>query len=382
MPTAVAQRTSGTPSTEHYVPDYIIEVEGVALDPQARGDILDIKVVMDMDNMTSLQLSVNNWDDRTLAFKYSDTATFDIGNRIHVQMGYVDRLVSLMRGQISTLTPHFPAAGPPTIGVSALDGMLKLRDRKPTDKDVKKFENKADWEIAKIIAERNGLKAKVTEEGEVHALVWQKNQDDAAFLMERAKRIDFDVFVRTDPDSGEDTLHFIKPPDKRDGAASKTYVFTWGKNLIDFHPKLTLSNQVAAVTVRGWNPAAKQVISYKATHKDLKGGDKGKGVSGPQAAEQRVGGKQNVTVDAPIATVEEAKKLAVALLQEKAYQFITGSGNVIGLADLRPGDNLELQELGSRFSGDYYIKKVVHTLNSAGYKTAFEVRRVYDGGLK
>jgi hypothetical protein len=49
---------------------------------------------------------------------------------------------------------------------------------------------------------------------------------------------------------------------------------------------------------------------------------------------------------------------------------------------MRPGDNLKLSFLGKRFSGDYYVKKVEHTLGSNGYLTNFDVRRVYDGESK
>src|SRR5262249_26207507 len=147
------------------------------------------------------------------AFKYSDTPTFDVGNRVHVSMGYADSLRSMLRGQIATLSPRFPESGPPTLNVSVLDGMLKLRDRQPASGDVKRFEQMPDWKIAQMVARRNGLRAEVTQEGETHDEVVQKNQDDAQFLMERAKRIDFDCFVQTDPETGEDVLFFVRPRD-------------------------------------------------------------------------------------------------------------------------------------------------------------------------
>jgi phage protein D len=136
---------------------------------------------------------------------------------------------------------------------------------------------------------------------------------------------------------------------------------------------------VASVTVRAWDARNKAVITYKATSSDLPGASRG-GTSGPAAAESKLAGKQEVVVDAPVTSAEEAKNLAITLLRERAYEFITGSGQVIGLPDLRPGSNLELNGLGKRFSGAYYIKKVEHTLGSSGYMTQFDVRRVFDGG--
>ena len=81
--------------------------------------MLELKVVMDMENLTSFELTINNWDDQTFAFKYSDTHTFDVGNRVHVQLGYADRLRSMMRGHDHhAVTPRFPESGQPTIGVT------------------------------------------------------------------------------------------------------------------------------------------------------------------------------------------------------------------------------------------------------------------------
>jgi len=374
---ATTLQTSGVP-TDYYAPNYKVEVGGKELGPDIRGDVLDVKVVMDMDNMTSCDLTVNNWDDRKRVFKYSDTETFDIGKQIHVQMGYADRLVSMMRGQVSSLSPRFPESGPSTIGVSALDGMLALRDKNPGPDDVKQFVNKADYEIAQIVAQRNKLKVVVTPEGEKHAIVVQKNQDDAQFLIERAKRIDFDCYVLTDPGSGEATLHFEKPRDGRQGG-SRVYQFEWGKNLINFTPTLNMGNQVSEVTVNGWNPNTKKGISKTARLEDLP--CKGKGLTGPGAVMKSLGSKNKVVVKEPVTSEQEARDLAISLLAERAYDFLTGTGQVIGLPDMRPGDNLELKGLGTRFSGLYYVKRVEHSLGSSGYKTDFQVRRICDGGL-
>jgi len=367
--------------TDYYAPDFKLEVENAALDPESKDDVLDLKVVMDMENMTSAQLTINNWNDKTFDLKYTDAKTFDIGNRVHVQLGYAGSLKSMMRGQIATMSPRFPASGQPTIELTVLDGMLKLRDRKPAENEQKKYVDKTDSDIAKLIAQRNGLDADVTETDETHPLVVQKNQDDASFLMERAKRIDFDCFIVTDEATKKDTLHFVRPTDARDGETVRVYTFEWGRSLIQFSPTLTLSRQVASVTVRGWDPTTKEPIVYKATKDDLPGGAGG-GESGPAAAGKNLGGKEEVVVDAPVHSKEEAQALAIALLRERAYEFITGSGRAIGLPDLRPGDNVDIAGIGKRFSGRYYVKKVEHSLGSGGYFTQFDVRRVYDGGLK
>jgi phage protein D len=384
MSATTSLRVSGVPATDYYAPNFKVEVEGRELDPEAKGDVLDLKVTMELDNLTSFDLTVNNWDDKRFGFKYSDTTIFDVGNRVHIRMGYADDLRFMASGIISTLTPNFPDSGPSTLGVTGVDAMMKLRDRKPVGVDVKKFVQQADWEIVEQIATRNKLAVKVKREGIKHPLVVQKNQDDAQVLMERAKRIDYDCYIRIDPDTGRDTLYFLSPTDARDGRPVRIYVFEWGKSLISFSPQLKLGHQVGKVTVRGWDPRTKSPITYTATPQDLPGaaGGAGSGDTGPELATKRLNDKQDVVVDQPVASLQEARDLAMSLLRERAYGFLTGSGQVIGLPDLRPGDNVELQGLGKRFSGEFYVTKVEHAIGGSGYTTHFDVRRTKDGGTE
>jgi uncharacterized protein len=386
---------SGAVPTRQYAPDFRVEVEGAELDPATKGDVLDLKVTMDMVNMTSVDLTFNNWDDRRLSFKYSDTDKLNVGNRIHVLLGYSGRLVSVMRGQINSISPKFPQSGSPTVTVSVLDGMQLLKDRRPAEGEEIKYTGKADWEIAQAIASRNGMRAEVTEDGPVYDEVVQKNQDDAQFIMERAKRIDFDCYVHVDPDTEEAVLRFVRPTDDRAGSRSRVHDLLWCQKaqvlsgfeptddfevLLSFDPTLTLSNQVSQVTVRGWDSNTKQAIVVTASASDLPGSGGG-GSSGPQEASRALGNRQDVVVDAVVTSEEEARRLAEALLRERAYEFITGSGEILGRPDLRPGDNVNLIGLGRRFSGQYYVKKVDHALGQQGFTTRFEARRVFDGGV-
>lgn len=373
-------RQSGVP-VEYYAPDFSVQVAGQYLDPTTKGDILDVKVTMDKDNLTGFELTINNWDDKNFKFKYSSSGTFDVCNRVFIKMGYANKLLAMTQGIITSMTPRFPESGPSTIVVSGTDALIKLRDRKPGPKDKVTFEGWTDWQIASEVAKRNHLKFKATEEGESHDIVVQKDQDDLKFLMERAKRIDFECFIRVDPDTGEDVLHFVKPTDARGGGPVRVYVFEWGKSLISFNPQLKLGEQVGTVTVRGWDFRTKDIIKYTAVPSDLP--ELGsRSMSGPAAVQKCMPEKNENVPDQPVTSPKEARDLAIALLRERAYEYLTGTGQVIGIPDLRPGDNVELTGLGKRFSLTYYVKKVVHSLGSSGYTTQFEVRSPFDGGIE
>jgi uncharacterized protein len=377
--------TSGVPQTDYYAPAFKVTVEGKDLDPESLKEILDIRVVMDMENMTSFDFTIANpwhYKDPEVEFKYSDAKLFDLGNRVHVELGYVDRMLPMVAGIITRLSPKFPDSGPPTITVSGQDNMVKLRDKKPGKGDIKYYTNKADWEIAQVVAARNKLPVELgTKKGPKHPIVVQRNQDDASFLMERAKRIDYDCYIDVDPKTKKDTLFFLSPTDGHISSKRLTYVFEWGKSLVSFAPELTAARQVSAVTVKGWDPKKKARISYTATKNDL-AGKKSAGTSGPEVAEKKLDKKEEVVVDWPVQTEEEAKALAISLLRERAYEFLTASGQAVGLPDMRPGDNVEIKGVGLRFSGQYYVTRVEHSLGNNGYSTAFTVRRSWDGGTK
>jgi phage protein D len=380
---------------DRYAPEFDVRIEGVELDPTTKNDILDIKVHRDIDEMSGFDLELNNWDDVNLKFKHSDSRAFRLGSRVSVRLGYADKLLTVASGTISTLAPKFPDGASPTVSVSGVDGMLKLKDRKPAENEEKIYRNMPDWRIAEQVAQRNKLRIVTTQEGPTHDRVVQKNQDDASFLMERAKRLDFDCFLLPDPNTGEETLYFIKPTDGRDGRPIRLYRLTYQPglttgptaqpeglvpNLLDFTPTLTVSQQVSKLTVRGWDPRTKQQIAFTATAENLPAGqNSADGENGPQAADSAAGGRQEVLVDAPVTSDQEARELAIALLRERSYEFITATGRVAGLPELRPGDNVEIYGLGMRFSGTYFVKRVEHTLGSSGFFTTFTGRRIHQG---
>ncbi|MEV6345884.1 hypothetical protein [Actinoplanes sp. NPDC051851] len=394
--TSPASRALVAPA-DRYAPEFRVDIEGLELDPATKNDVLELKVYRDVEDMSGFDVTLNNWDDTTLTFKHSDSPRFTVGQRVVVQIGYADRLWTVVTGTISTLSPQFPDSAASTVAVSGVDGMQRLKDSKPAEGVPKIYTDRTDAEIAAEIAARNQLRIVATASAPRYEQVVQKNQDDATFLMERAKRIDFDCFMLPDEGTGADTLYFIRPTDGRDGTPVTLWRLAYGPglatgpssqpaglvpNLISFTPTLTLAKQVGKVTVRGWDPRTKQAITATASAADLPrpADASGSGDSGPQAADSALQGRQDVVIDAPVDSDEEARELAISLLRERAYEFVTGTGRIAGLPELRPGDNVEIAGVGRRFSGTYYVKRVEHSLGSGGFFTDFTARRIYDGG--
>ena len=375
------QLSTARPDVSYYAPRARVEVQGKELGPEVAADLISTSVTLEVDQLASFSLTVNNWNATTLSFSYSNTGLFDVGHTVHLQLGYADRMVSVMRGAITSISPAFPESGPPTITINGQDSLVLLRQRDAKGSDQRKFTNMSDGEIAEVIARRNGLVPKVDKRSENHPVVFQRDLDDLKFLLERAKCVDYDCYIVNDPASGKDELHFENPSDGRDAQRTRVYDLRWGRDLIQFDPTITIARQVAAVTVRGWDPQTKSVIEGHADLNDVPG-KTDKGTTGPALAKDRLRDKTDVVVDRPVQSKQEADNVARSILRSRANEFFTGTGRCIGQPEMRPGDNIRLSGLGQRYDGTYYVTKTVHTFNASGYLTEFSVRRDFDGGVE
>ena len=365
---------------EQYAPRFRVSARGANLEAEVLNDVLQVRVTLEKDNLTSYSLTLNNWQEdfvRLPRFKYSDSDTFNIGTELRIEMGYGNEMLTLVSGPVTSLSPSFPESGTPTLEVGGKNPLFRLKNSKPKDNDCVTFKEKEDWEIASEIAMRNEIPIEVTKQGPKRREVIQKrDQDEATFLLDLAKRIEFDLFMLPDQKTGVEKLYFVKPQDGRDARPVTVFEYTWGENLIEFTPKLSVEDQVSAVTVRGWDPRTKQTVQYRATAQDLPVAD-GAGNSGATASmSASPRGKEDVIVDASVMDIEEAKKLAISRLTQSAYRYKTGSGRVMGEPKMRPGDNLQLRGIGKRFSGLWHVVQVDHSFGSGGFITSFQVEKL------
>jgi phage protein D len=368
------------PDARAYAPEVQVTVDSQELGPDETLDIIDLRVTLQKDQLGGFSITLDNAvaayeqqssSSRSVAmFKYTDRGIFDVTTEVTVAMGYAGNVQQLLFGEVATFAPTFPQGGLPMLTVTGADRLSLLRRSCPGNDVSKAFKNLADWEIAKRIADRHGLDFNATQQGLKHPIVMQKDKDDLDFLMERAKTIGYDLYIDIN-DQGNDRLNFVKPLDQSDSRPVQTFDYEWGTSLRSFSPQLKATRQVGSVTVRGWDPRTKQKIEYKATVADLPQ-TPGSGDTGPDKATD----KSDVVVDMPVSSIDDARTRAVAMLERKANQFGTASGEVMGDPALRPGSIVNISGVGARFSGAYSVTKTEHVFGSGGYTTSFEVERI------
>jgi len=348
---------------DFYVPAFEIKVGGKKLELEIRRDIVNVSYTDSLERMDSFSFTVTNWDAERRGFKYLDfdKSPFKVGNVVEIFMGYSDDLRKMIYGEIKTLEPNFPPSGNPTLNIRGLNILARLGIRQETHH----YKERTDGHIARQIARRLNLKKGTIKEGNKHEFIAQQNRFDIVFLMERARRIGYEVSITED---GE--LNF--QPSTH--TTQKNYVLEWGKSLIHFRPTLSTAKQVSEVVVRGWNPKKKQPIIGRAQRRDLE--TKGLGTAGiTQQVENAFNQSVEITVDRPIRDKREADQLAKEKLEQIAKGLLAGEGSTIGLPDLRAGSLIEIRNLGRTFSGNYYVTDTTHTIGEGGYSTRFSVRR-------
>src|SRR5205814_698377 len=154
----------------------------------------------------------------------------------------------------------------------------------------------------------------------------QVNQSDLAFIRERARSINAELWV-------EDKKLFAK---KRTDRALTAIDLAYGINLISFSVRADLADQCSEVGVAGWDVAAKDAIEETGEENAISAelnGDK----SGSSILQQAFAARKERIVHTTPLTSEEARTIAQARYRERARRFVTGAGIADGDARIRVG---------------------------------------------
>jgi phage protein D len=379
---------------DFYVPSFRILVESKELRVET-GDILSVTYSDSLSSVDSFDMTVTNWDAEKLGFKYSDSDTFNPWKDVEVWMGYYkngqDERRRMLIGEITTLSPNFPASGGPTLTVRGLNLFHRFR----TKQETKTFLQKKDTQVAQDLVDSIAQEIKKTVKG----LTLKLDADDASrnlrteqpipylvmnnqypilFLMERARRIGYELTMEEEATGGQRTVTFHFRPTSY--ISNPTYELSWGTSLVSFQPTLQTANQVAEVTVRGWDVRGKNKFEETVKRSELATERVIDPSTDLAVTEPALAQKLEIVADRPIQTKAEAKELARKTLLQIAQDMVVAKGKTVGLPDLRAGVKVQIKGLGTRFSGpenkpfQYLVTETTHNIGDGGYTTDFTAR--------
>ena len=341
-------------------PEVRIEIDGREIAEGLRADLVNVRILDDVESAGMFAITFECWDSAEMKVKWIDDDLFREGKDVVVHMGYQGQITKLFNGEISGLEPEFHTSEAPLLTVRGFDRRHRLMKQKKT----KSYLKMKDSDIASQIARDAGLAAKVDDTKVKFDHVFQHNQTNLEFLQQRAERIGYEVFVQ-----GKD-LHFRT----RGVTGDEVLVLRREVELLEFYPRSTTMNQVAEVTVRGWDPQQKREVVGKAQPGEVRG--RLGATSGPAAAQRSFQGSGTLEVRSPVSSQAEADSMASGLMNEIALGHVTGNGVCIGSPELRPGKLIKIEGIGQRFSGLYYVTSTEHSyLRGRGYRTSFSFKR-------
>ncbi|MEF8817226.1 MAG: contractile injection system protein, VgrG/Pvc8 family [Salinibacter sp.] len=334
-----------------------------------REDLLAMRVEETTDGLYDCEATFANWGPvgrNEMGFVHFDRDTFDFGTELTIDAFAGSERKTVFEGRVTALESQVPGTEAPSLVVLAEDRLQDLRMTRRT----RTFEDVSDKDVARQIARDHSLQTDVDVDGPTHNVLAQVNQSDLAFLRDRARAIDAEVWI-------EGKTLRMQERSRRDAG---DLTLTYGEGLRSVNVRADLAHQQTDFTVSGWDVQAKESIEETADKGVLQGELNG-GRSGADTLKEALGGRTQQMVHTTPLTTDEARAIAKASFRQHARRFVEARGVAEGDGRLRVGAQVKLVGVGERFEGGRYtLTEVRHTFNPEdGYRTHFTAQRPYLG---
>jgi len=330
-----------------YSPRFTVDI-GSTTFQEPGGRIADLVVETTLSGADRFSFTLNYpFDEELGEFSGLDWSTFEIGTDVEIAMGYGGdgTLTSLLTGSIRSIHSEFTVEKGPVVTISGF-GLLK---------GLMNGTNSRSWEgatvgkaVKDILSSYPFGTVDVQDADIKRVKLIQDNQSDYRFLEALADHYGFAFFAE------RDTVRF-RPQTGR-GSDSKPVAELWyGEALHDFYAEITDTKSNHRVEVRSWDAeAAEEIVA----------------TAGSTSADH------TEVFRVPVMSRNEAKQIADKKHSRHADGRIDGHGEADGNPQIRAGAVVTLEELGGRFSGDYYVTNATHRMGGSGYRTTFEAMEV------
>lgn len=356
-----------------YIPLAQLEIDGQPASQDLMDDVLQLSVEesLHLPSMFTIVLQNSAFPGRSDESVWENADKFAMGTAIRI--GFVpvggNDTGWVISGEVTAIETQFTSGSQAPIIIRGYENSHRLHRGRYN----RSFQNMTDSDIVRKVIGEVGIRAGTIDDSTtVHSYVFQENQTNMEFLRERAARNGFELFVQ------DGKLHFRKP--KQDESVN----LEWLVNLTSFRVRVTSAEQVQSVEVRGWNYKQKQeIVSAQSANTVLTSIQHGKGQT--TATKYQSGSPKLIMVNQPIASVDEAQKMAKALFNELCDEFVHADAQALGNPKLRPGRVVKLKDTQhikmGKYAGDYYITETHHLFDARTYTTAFSVRGLRGGDL-
>lgn len=345
---------------QQHVSAFTIKANGQALDNTLLTAITEIKVRQSVRSPSSASIRITDPKG-----EHMDDHPLQIGVALEISMGAMEsnQPVKVFVGEVVALEPEFDEAGI-TIGVRAYDKLHRLQRAKK----VRTFQQVSASDMVTKIMNEAGIAGSARSTTPVFPFFQQSDETDRDFIRRLERMQDFELAM-------EDGSYVFRDATSTAAPAAE---LKYGDSLLTFRPRLTAAQQDFEVEVRGWDSKTKQAAVGT---EDTVPEPAQIGIT-RDSLKTKFGSNRLIVSDRSAATQSEAQALAKATLKRRAAAFLEAEGTTFGNPAIKAGCILKLSQLGQKFSGQYPVTAVTHSMRSPGtFKTHFEVSGRSDRGL-
>jgi phage protein D len=339
---------------------------GGSLKGELARDLLRLDVEEDTEGLKTLQAhfvavgpATQGGEEQPL---YIDGQVLDFGKSIEVEIGAPSNRKVIFKGTVSALELTREEGQLPRVTCFAEDGLMKLR----MTRRMKTYENKTDAGIASAIGGEHGLTTNAAADGPSYDVVQQWNQSDLAFLRDRARLVQAEVWF------ADGAINFKT----RANRSGNTVTLVYGNHLIDVRVRADLAHQRTTIKVSGYDAKQRAQIEDQADKSAIQAEVSG-GVVGPEVLANTLGTAVSHRIcEAPL-VLGDATAWAKAEMLERSRGFVTVLGTTRGTPEMSVGSTLTFERVGKPYDGaGYYATSVRQSYDlNAGHRTHFRAER-------
>lgn len=372
-----------------FAPECRIEIDGERIPAALRASMSAVTLDQGFDGADRVEMSIANSNLRWL-----DNPMLRMDKDFVLSLGYSPQpLTQMFVGNIVAVSATFPQSGGPAMTVTAQDRRQKLK----AGKKVRWFAIPVpsvgnfplpDLATASLVTLENlmlpiidpvgaaiavligGIEmvSSIADPGSAQKFIRKEaNESDYDFLAKIARENGWDMYVEHSGSLGGHMLRFQSSLDHLEPDVTLKY----GRDLVDFAPRITSVGQIVSVTGYVWVPQIRTVFNITV------GFDWDRMALTllvyPGVVPLGKSAGENFIKD-PLTPASAARRLISEIIP-KLNRRLTASGTAVGNPRIKPGGVIRIEGVGEQFGGLYRVTSVQHAFGNAGYQSRFELRK-------
>ena len=334
----------------HNVSTFDILIDDQLVDPGYQ--VLSISVIKEINKIPTAKIILKDGDASEESFKISESEEFLPGKSIRINIGRDGENGQMFKGVIVKHGIKVKESGETKLILDCRDEAVKMT----LGRHNVYYENLKDSDIMETVIDRYGILSHDIEvTGSTHKEMVQHHSSDWDFLLLRAEANGKLVMV----DDGKIT---IKAPETNTDAA---IAVLFGATLIDFEAQMDGRSQWNSVEAKSWDYSGQRLFEHVT---DSIGINELGNVKGAQLAADLSPEKYELRHSGQ-AIEEELQEWTKSMMQISRLAKIQGRAKFTGFGDLKPGQLIDLQGVGNRFTGKAYVSAVLQDVHDGSWYT-------------